>query len=125
MFAVGCERGRTTTMDADRLLAKTEGGSKDKPERAKPEPKEPAGPPGALSGEVKWYARKKGFGFIAPADGGEPLKVGDAAAGDDGFGLAFEVDGGDWVGLAGLLTLSAKGAEIRHRHSGEWVPIVI
>jgi len=67
------ERGGTTTMDADRLQAKKEGGSTDKPERAKPEPKEPKGPPGALSGEVKWYQRKKGFGFIAPADGGEEV----------------------------------------------------
>ena len=67
------ERDRTTTMDADRLQAKKEGGSTDKPERAKPEPKEPEGPPGALSGEVKWYQRKKGFGFIAPADGGDDV----------------------------------------------------
>ena len=39
----GGERGRTTTMDADRLLAQTDGGSKDKPERRTPGPS--VGPP--------------------------------------------------------------------------------
>jgi CspA family cold shock protein len=64
------------------------------------------------TGTVKWFNESKGFGFIAPADGGEDVFVHFSAISGDGFKTLAEgqtVDFDIEQGPKGLQAVNVKG----------------
>ena len=59
------------------------------------------------TGTVKWFNNSKGFGFIAPQDGGEDVFVHYSAIKGDGFGTLAEGQVVDYESKSGPKGLQA------------------